>query len=55
MTLGMNDTFFLAFIGCAICAVAALFIGRDPALQAAKAARKRGEKGEESAQMTVTP
>jgi len=35
LTLGMNDTFFLAFIGCAICAVAAVFIGRDPALQAA--------------------
>jgi hypothetical protein len=28
-TLAMNDTFFLAFAGCAICAVAALFIGRD--------------------------
>src|SRR5262249_17481424 len=54
MTLGMNDTFFLAFIGCAICAVAALFVGRDPALQAGKAAKKRSEKGEESAQMTVT-
>ncbi len=31
----MNDTFFLAFVGCAVCAVAALFVGRDPALQAA--------------------
>src|SRR5262249_970658 len=55
MTLGMNDTFSVALIECAACAVAALFVGRDPALQAAKAARKRGEKGEESAQMTVTP
>ena len=33
LTLAMNDTFFLAFIGCGICAVGALFIGRDPALQ----------------------
>jgi hypothetical protein len=41
MTLGMNDTFFVALIGCAICAVAALFIGRDPALQAATAAKMR--------------
>jgi hypothetical protein len=37
LTLGMNDTFFVAFIGCAVCAFAALFIGRDPALQAATA------------------
>jgi EmrB/QacA subfamily drug resistance transporter len=54
-TLGMNDTFFLAFIGCALCAVAALFVGRDPALQAEKAAKKRGEKGEARVPITVTP
>ena len=42
-TMGMNDAFFFALIGCAICAIAALFVGRDPALEAAKKARKRGE------------
>ncbi len=39
-TLGMNDTFFLALIGCGICAVAAVFVGRGPALQAATAPRR---------------
>jgi hypothetical protein len=52
LTLAMNDTFFVALIGCAICAVVALFVGRDPALQAAK---KRGETGVESARMSVAP
>jgi hypothetical protein len=33
LTMGMNDTFLLAFIGCAVGALAALFSGRDPALQ----------------------
>ncbi|HET8842994.1 MAG TPA: DHA2 family efflux MFS transporter permease subunit [Ktedonobacteraceae bacterium] len=42
-TMGMNDTFLLSLIGCAICAVAAIFVGRDPALDAANAAKKRGE------------
>jgi len=51
----MNGTFFFALIACALCAVATIFIGRDPALEAAKATRKRGEKVEESAPMTVTP
>lgn len=55
MTMGMNDTFFFALIASAICAIATIFIGRDPALEAAKAAKKRDEKGEESAPMTVTP
>jgi EmrB/QacA subfamily drug resistance transporter len=55
MTLGMNDTFFFALIACAVCAVATIFVGRDPALEAAKAAKLRGEKVEESAPMTVTP
>src|SRR5262249_2644343 len=55
MTMGMNDTFFFALIGCAVCAVAAIFVGRDPALEAAKAAKKRGEKVEESAPITVAP
>src|SRR5215472_6394237 len=55
LTLGMNDTFFFALIACAVCAVVALFVGRDPALQAAKAAKKGEEKGEESVPMTVAP
>jgi hypothetical protein len=55
LTLGMNDTFFFALIACVGCAVATLFVGRDPALEEARAAKKRGETGEESAPMTVTP
>ena len=39
----MNDTFLFSLIGCIICAVLAIFIGRDPALEAAREARKRGE------------
>ncbi|HEV2460548.1 MAG TPA: MDR family MFS transporter [Ktedonobacterales bacterium] len=54
ITLGMNDTFFLAFIVSAACAVATFFVGRDPALEVAKAAKLRDRKGEEIAQMTVT-
>ena len=42
-TLGMNDAFLFALIGCAICAVAAIFVGRDPALEEAKEAKKCGE------------
>lgn len=43
LTMGMNDTFMFSLIGCAICAVLAIFVGRDHALEAAKAAQKRGE------------
>ena len=43
LTMGLNDTFLLSLIGCVICAVLALFVGRDPAIEAAKEARKRGE------------
>ncbi len=43
VTMGLNDTFLFALIGCAICAVLALFLGRDPAIEAAKAAKERGE------------
>ncbi|HEY0755912.1 MAG TPA: DHA2 family efflux MFS transporter permease subunit [Ktedonobacteraceae bacterium] len=49
ITMGMNDTFLLALIGCAICACAAIFVGRDPALEDAKEARKRGEAAEQVA------
>ncbi len=55
VTMGMNDTFFLALIGCIVCAIATVFVGRDPALEAAKAAKKRGEAVEESASVPVTP
>ena len=55
LTLGMNDAFFFSLIGCAICAVLAIFIGRDPALEAAKALRKRGEAVEESETVPVFP
>jgi EmrB/QacA subfamily drug resistance transporter len=46
LTLGMNGTFSLALIACAICAVATLFVGRDHALEAAKMAHKRGKQEE---------
>ncbi len=55
LTLGMNDSFFFALVACAVCAVATIFVGRDPALEEARAAKKRGEKGEESTPMTVAP
>ncbi|HEX9131314.1 MAG TPA: DHA2 family efflux MFS transporter permease subunit [Ktedonobacteraceae bacterium] len=42
-TMGLNDTFLFALVGCAICAVLALFLGRDPAIEAAKTAKERGE------------
>jgi EmrB/QacA subfamily drug resistance transporter len=41
--LGFNDTFLLVTIVCAAAAVLALFIGRDPAIEAAKRAKERGE------------
>ena len=47
VTMGLNDTFLLSLIGCAICTALAFFLGRDPALEAAKQARKRGETVEE--------
>jgi EmrB/QacA subfamily drug resistance transporter len=43
LTLGMNDTFLLSLIGCIACTVLTIFVGRDPALEAAKKAKKRGE------------
>jgi hypothetical protein len=54
LTLAMNDTFFVALIASAVCAVAALFVGRDPALEAAKEARKRSEQGKESVSQMAT-
>jgi MFS family permease len=43
VTMGLNDTFWLSLIGCVVCTVLALFVGRDPAIEAAREARKRGE------------
>jgi len=43
VTMGLNDTFLFVLIGCAICTVLAFFLGRDPAIEEAKAAKKRGE------------
>jgi EmrB/QacA subfamily drug resistance transporter len=43
VTMGLNDTFLFVLIGCVICAVLALFLGRDPAIEAARAAKERGE------------
>jgi EmrB/QacA subfamily drug resistance transporter len=48
LTMGMNDTFVFALIGCVVCILLAFFVGRDPAIEAAKKARKRGEPVEES-------
>jgi uncharacterized membrane protein YdjX (TVP38/TMEM64 family) len=41
--MGLNDTFLVVLIGCVVCTVLAFFIGRDPAIEAAKATQKRGE------------
>ena len=46
-TQGLNDTFLVLVIACGICAVLALFVGRDPAIQAAKRAEMAGEPVEE--------
>jgi EmrB/QacA subfamily drug resistance transporter len=48
VTMGLNDTFLFVLVGCAICTVLAFFLGRDPAIEAAKAAKKRGETVETS-------
>jgi uncharacterized membrane protein YdjX (TVP38/TMEM64 family) len=46
-TMGFNDTFLLSLVGCVLCTALAFFLGRDPALEAAKQAKKRGEAVEE--------
>ena len=48
-TMGLNDTFLFSLIGCAICTGLAFFVGRDPAIEAAKRAKKDGETVEVSA------
>lgn len=37
-TLGLNDTFLAVTISCLVCAILAFFLGRDPAIEAAKRA-----------------
>jgi MFS family permease len=46
-TQGINDTFTVVMIACAICIVLALFVGRDPAIQAARHAAAPVEAVEE--------
>lgn len=41
--LGLNDTFLVTTILTGVCAILALFVGRDPAIEAAKRAAARGE------------
>jgi hypothetical protein len=41
--MAFNDTFMVSLLGCVVIAVLAIFVGRDPALEAAKDARQRGE------------
>jgi EmrB/QacA subfamily drug resistance transporter len=43
MTMGLNDTFLLVTIGCALCAILTIFVGHDPAIEAAKRAKASGE------------
>lgn len=42
-THALNDTFWVSLIGCGVAAVLALFLGRDPSIEATKRARARGE------------
>ena len=46
-TMGLNDTFMLILIVCAAFAALALFVGRDPAIEAAKRAKRATESGEQ--------
>lgn len=43
LTLAMVDTFTVVMIACGVCAVLAIFVGRDPSIVAARAAKARGE------------
>lgn len=49
MTMGLSDAFLVVLIGCVVSTALAFFVGRDPALEAAKATQKRGETVEEEA------
>lgn len=43
LTQGLNDTFWAVTIICAVLIIAAIFVGRDPAIVAMKEAKARGE------------
>lgn len=43
LTNSLSNTFLVILIFCAICMVVALFLGRDPAIEAYKQAKARGE------------
>ncbi len=53
MTMGLNDTFLVVLIGCIVSTVLAFFIGRDPAVEAVRAAQKSGETVEETPSVPV--
>ena len=40
---GINVAFMVSTIGCAVAIILALFLGKDPAVEAAKRAAARGE------------
>jgi len=42
-TNGLSDTFLLVSIGCVMAVVLAIFVGKDPAVEEMKAAKRRGE------------
>lgn len=44
---GLNDTFTIVMIACALCAVLALLVGRDPAVEATRHSAAAGEAVEE--------
>ncbi|MGO8951297.1 MAG: DHA2 family efflux MFS transporter permease subunit [Ktedonobacterales bacterium] len=52
-TSGLNTTFTVTFIGCSICMVLALFLGRDPAVQAAKEAGRLGAPATQRPQVVI--
>ncbi len=52
-TSGLNATFTLTVIGCSFCVVLALFLGRDPAVQAAKEAARLGVPAPELPQVVL--
>ncbi len=47
-TYGVNYAFLVSMIGCAVAIVLAIFVGKDPAVEAAKRAAARGEKAPEA-------
>jgi hypothetical protein len=42
IVMGLNDVFLLAFVGCCIAVLLALFVGRDPSLEALKGSALAG-------------